>query len=74
VALVLCLAARWSSDPGPSDPVPAIGGLSDPCGDVCGLSDLESSDPCPAVGRVTFVVADWSWHLIAVRRSGLSDP
>ena len=59
MALVLCLAARWSSDPGPSDPVPAIGGLSDPCGDVCGLSDLESSDPCPAAG-VPCRAARWS--------------
>ena len=29
--LVLGLAARWSSDPGSSEPVPATDGLKDPC-------------------------------------------
>ena len=36
---------RRVRDPGSSDPVPATGGLSDPCLDARGLSDQESSDP-----------------------------
>jgi hypothetical protein len=41
------------------NPVPATGGLSDPCWDACGLSDPESSDPCLAAG-VPCLAARWS--------------
>ena len=38
------LATRGLSDPGSSDPVPATGGLIDPCLDACGVSDPCSAD------------------------------
>ena len=54
---VPCLAARW---------------LSDPCGDACGLSNPESSDPCTVAG-VPCLAARWSSDPVPAT-GGLSYP